>query len=161
MTGQQRGEVTGVDFLAERCFGYNKEGMHAEVVNGMDPLAVRDATKRGAKLCREGKGPIFLELWCYRFKGHSLSDRLDEKEDETYRALEELEAWERMDPISTFSKKLIEEDILTEEDVEKLKKEARTRNEEMAQRAAEDESKKRRKVSKAPQKTKTGREGNF
>ena len=72
MTGQQRGEVTGVEFLAQRCPGYNPDAMHAEVVNGMDVLAVRDATRRMVKLAREGKGPCFLELWCYRFLGHNV-----------------------------------------------------------------------------------------
>ena len=140
MTGQQRGEVTGVEFLAQRCPGYNPDAMHAEVVNGMDVLAVRDATRRMVKLAREGKGPCFLELWCYRFKGHSLSDRLEKPTDETYRSLEELKAWENVDPVKIFSDKLIEENIITPEELEKLKKEARARNEEMAQRAAEAKS---------------------
>ena len=137
MTGQQRGEVTGIEFLAERGFGYNREGMHAEVVNGMDVLAVRDATMRAAKLAREGQGPVLLEFWCYRFKGHSLSDRLERKEDETYRALRELEAWQKIDPIRTFSEKLIKEGIITHEEFENLKKEARSRNEAMAVKASE------------------------
>ncbi|MCK4823122.1 pyruvate dehydrogenase, partial [bacterium] len=136
MAGQQRGEVTGVSFLAQRCFGYNEEAMHAEVVNGTDVLAVRDATKRAVRLAREGKGPVFLELWCYRFKGHSLSDRLEKKEDETYRALGELKAWEEFDPINIFSKKLIGEGVLTEKEIENLTKEARYRNEQMAKKAA-------------------------
>ncbi|GAG15416.1 unnamed protein product, partial [marine sediment metagenome] len=109
MTGQQRGEVTGIGFLAERGFGYNKEGMYAEIVNGMDVLAVMDATKRAVKRARDGKGPMLLEFWCSRYKGHSLSDRLDKKEDETYRTMKELEAWQKIDPVRTFSHKLIKE----------------------------------------------------
>ena len=140
MTGQQRGEVTGIEFLAERSFGYNKEGMHAEIINGMDVLAVRDATKRAAELAREGKGPVFLEFWCYRFKGHNVKDRLDRPEDETYRALKELEAWTKIDPLKTFSKELIEEKIITPEELEKLKRESRARNESMAAKAAEAKS---------------------
>jgi len=107
MTGQQRGEVTGIDFLAERCPGYNKDAMHAEIVNGMDVLAVRDATKRAVDLARSGKGPIFLEFWCYRF---------------------------------TFPDLLIKEGIITVDELNRLKKEARERNEEMAKRAAEAKS---------------------
>ncbi|MBE0478958.1 dehydrogenase E1 component subunit alpha/beta, partial [Candidatus Aerophobetes bacterium] len=136
MSGQQRGEVTGVDFLAERCFGYNKAGMHAEIVNGMDVLAVRDATKRAVELARHGEGPAFLEFWCYRFKGHNLKDRLDTKEDERYRCFEDLKAWERFDPVEVFSKTLVENDILKEEDIENLRKEARKRNEDMAVKAS-------------------------
>ena len=136
MTGQQRGEVTGIEFLAERSFGYNKEGMHAEIVNGMDVLAVRDATKRAVELLREGLGPVFLEFWGYRFLGHNVKDKLERKEDESYRALAELKAWEKIDPLKTFSKQLIKEKIITTEDLEKLKKEARARNESMAIKAA-------------------------
>jgi len=140
MTGQQRGEVTGIEFLAERSFGYNKEGMHAEIINGMDVLAVRDATKRAAELARNGKGPVFLEFWCYRFKGHNVKDRLDRPENESYRALKELEAWTKIDPLKTFSKELIEEKIITPEELEKLKRESRARNESMAAKAAEAKS---------------------
>jgi len=137
MTGQQRGEVTGIEFLAERGFGYNKEGMHAEIINGMDVLAVRDGVKRAKELIKDGRGPVLLEFWCYRFKGHSLSDRLNKIEDETYRALRELKFWERVDPLRTFSEKMIKEGIITLEEFEKLKREARDRNENMAIKAAE------------------------
>jgi len=140
MTGQQRGEVTGIEFLAERGFGYNREGMYAEIINGMDVLAVRDATKRAVKLAREGEGPVLLEFWCYRFKGHSLSDRLDKVTDETYRSLRELEAWEKVDPLKAFSEKLIKEGVISTEELEEFKKEARARNEDMAVKAAEAKS---------------------
>jgi 2-oxoisovalerate dehydrogenase E1 component len=137
MTGQQRGEVTGIEYLAERGFGYNKEGMHAEIVNGMDVLAVYDATARAVELARQGKGPVLLEFWCSRYKGHSLSDRLDKAEDETYRTLKELEEWQKIDPLETFSHKLMEEKIISETTLRKLEREARERNEHMAARAAE------------------------
>lgn len=139
-TGQQRGEVTGVNFLAERCFGYKRQGMYAEVVNGMDVLAVRDTTRRAVELTRGGQGPVFLEFWCSRFKGHNVKDRLDKKEDETYRTLEELRGWERLDPLKTFSEKLINEEIITPKEFQKLKKEARARNEEIAAKATEAKS---------------------
>lgn len=139
-TGQQRGEVTGVDFLAERCFGYNKERMHAEVVNGMDVLATRDATKRAVKLIKSGQGPVFLEFWCSRFKGHSTKDKLEKKEDETYRTLEELKAWRKIDPLSSFSRKLVEEQIITPGELKQLEEKARVRNQRMAMRAAEAQS---------------------
>lgn len=140
MTGQQRGEVTGVDFLAERCFGYDKQGMHAQIINGMDVLAVRDATKRAVSFAREGNGPVFLEFWCSRFKGHSLSDTLDTMEDETYRALNELKAWEKLDPLVNFSHKLVQAKIILPQELDTLRKEARARNEELSQRAAEVEN---------------------
>jgi len=140
MTGQQRGEVTGIEFLAERGFAYNKEGMYAEIVNGMDVLAALDATKRAVKRARDGKGPILLEFWCSRYKGHSLSDRLDKKENETYRTMKELEAWQEIDPVRTFSHKLIKEGVISEKDFAHLEKQARQRNEDMALKAMDSPS---------------------
>ena len=78
MTGQSPGEVTGVDHLARRAAGFDNDGMHAEIVNGMDVLAVLDAVRRARDLCREGRGPVMLELVCYRYYGHSLSDPRNE-----------------------------------------------------------------------------------
>jgi len=137
MSGQQRGEVTGIDFLVERGFGYNKKGMYAEIINGMDVLAVKDGVKRAVELIKNGRGPVVLEFWCYRFKGHSLSDKLDKVGDETYRALRELQLWEKLDPLKTFPEKLIKEGIITNKEFDQLKKEARERNESMAIKAVE------------------------
>lgn len=140
MTGQQRGEVTGIEFLAERGFGYNKEGMYAEIVNGTDVLATLDATKRAVRRARNGKGPVLLEFWCSRYKGHSLSDRLDKKENETYRTIKELEAWKKTDPVRIFSDKLIKEGVISEKDLAHLEERARQRNEDMAVKAMDSPS---------------------
>lgn len=110
MTGQQRGEVTGVDWLAQRGAGYNECNMHAEVVNGMSVLAVRDAVTRAAKLCREGKGPVLLECITYRYMGHSLSD-----DRTTYRSKTEEKAWEDIDPLVTYQNALLEAGLATQD----------------------------------------------
>jgi len=110
MTGQQVGEVTGIDYLARRGAGYDFDSMHAEVVNGMDVLAVRDAVSRAAELCRNGDGPVLLECLTYRYLGHSLSDTR-----ETYRSKEEEERWRAVDPITTYSRQLLEAGLLSEE----------------------------------------------
>ena len=112
MTGQQVGEVTGIQRLARRGAGYNDVNMHAEVVSGMDPLAVRDAVKRAAEKCRNGEGPVLLECLTYRYKGHSLSDNC-----EAYRSDEEEAAWMAKDPLKTFPVQLIENGILDEDGV--------------------------------------------
>ncbi|MBC7289544.1 MAG: pyruvate dehydrogenase, partial [Armatimonadetes bacterium] len=72
MTGQQVGEVTGVRYLARRGAAYNHFNMYAEVVNGMNPVAVHEAVKRARDICLDGRGPVFLECLCYRYLGHSL-----------------------------------------------------------------------------------------
>lgn len=96
MSGQSNGEVTGIDFLARRAAAYDEFSMHAEVVDGMNVMAVRDATQRAVKLARNGKGPVLLEFMTYRFKGHSLHDPL------TYRTKKEMKFWQELDPIKTF-----------------------------------------------------------
>ena len=109
MTGQQVGEVTGIRRLARRGSGYNDANMHAEVVNGMDPLAVRDAVKRAAEKCRNGEGPVLLECITYRYKGHSLSDDC-----KSYRSEDEECAWHEVDPLKTFPAQLMEAGVLDE-----------------------------------------------
>ena len=131
MTGQQRGEVTGVDFLARRGAGFSPEGMHAEVVNGMDVLAVRDGVSRAAVLARQGKGPVLCELSCYRYHGHSLSDQGAE-----YRLKEEELAWRACDPIRRLWDQIIEAGVATGQQLEQLRSAVERRHEEAAIRAA-------------------------
>ncbi|MCK4283983.1 MAG: pyruvate dehydrogenase, partial [Candidatus Brocadiae bacterium] len=131
MTGQQRGEVTGVDFLARRGAAFAMEGMHAEVINGMDVLAVRDAIARAAQRVRAGQGPVLCELVCYRYHGHSLSDPRNE-----YRAKDEEEAWRECDPIETFSRQMAEAGVADRQELEVLQRAVRARHEEAAVRAA-------------------------
>ena len=80
-------------------------GIPTEKVNGMDVVAMREATKKAAKYVREGKGPYFIEALTYRFRGHSMSDPAD------YRIPREEKIWKDRDPIPNFARKLIEEGI--------------------------------------------------
>ncbi len=57
MTHRTDEEVMGVHHLARRAAGFAEDNMHAETVNGMDVLAVRDAVRRAVALCRAGEGP--------------------------------------------------------------------------------------------------------
>ncbi len=122
MTGQERGEVTGVEHLARRGAGYNEDNMHAEVVNGMDVLAVRDAVSRAAELCRSGEGPVLLECMTYRYMGHSLSDTR-----ETYRSKEEEEAWQKRDAIKTFATALAKAGVASKDEIRLMRDIARER----------------------------------
>lgn len=65
-------------------------------VDGMDVVAVRDATQRATESIRAGGGPHFLEFRTYRFRAHSMYDP------ERYRDKGEVEQWKARDPISTF-----------------------------------------------------------
>ncbi|MBS3764408.1 MAG: pyruvate dehydrogenase, partial [Planctomycetes bacterium] len=134
MTGQQRGEVSGIDYLARRAAAFHPEVMHAEVVNGMDVLAVRNSIAEAAELAREGNGPILRELICYRYQGHSLSDPRTE-----YRQKEEEKAWREIDPVENFKKQILDAGVASEDQVDELEAEVQKRHEESAIRAAKAE----------------------
>jgi 2-oxoisovalerate dehydrogenase E1 component len=105
--------------------------MRAEVVNGMDALAVRDAVRRAADACRAGKGPRLLEVNTYRYYGHSLTDPRNE-----YRTREEEAAWKVVDPIDAFSRQLVGNGVITAKGLEALKRSVADRNARAAGRAA-------------------------
>ncbi|HOC13493.1 MAG TPA: thiamine pyrophosphate-dependent enzyme, partial [Propionicimonas sp.] len=114
MGGQTDGETMGYDILARVGAGVNPEAMHAERVDGYDPLAVADAIKRKKELLLAGKGPVLLDTITYRFSGHSPSDA------SSYRTREEVEAWEQADSIKAFSDLLVAKKVLTTSGVEDL-----------------------------------------
>ena len=130
MTGQQAGEVTGIDHLARRGFAFASDGMHAEVVCGMDVLAVRDATTRAIELCRSGDGPVLLEVMTYRFWGHSLSDQ------QRYRSKTEVAAWQAQDAITRLERQLITAGALTDESAKAIRDQAYEHMRELTLRAA-------------------------
>jgi 2-oxoisovalerate dehydrogenase E1 component len=131
MTHRTDNEVTGIGYLARRAAGFGDNNLHAEIVNGMDVLAVRDAVGRAAAGCRDGQGPYFLELNTYRYYGHSLSDPRNE-----YRARTEETAWREVDPVESFKRQLLDCEIMTQEEVGDLESRVRERNACAAIRAA-------------------------
>ncbi len=74
MGGQTLGETMGFKVLARIGAGVNPEQMHAERVDGYNPLAVADAIERKKKILLEGRGPVLLDVVTYRYSGHSPSD---------------------------------------------------------------------------------------
>ncbi len=132
MTGRSDNEVMGVSHVAQRAAGFADNRMHAEIINGMDVLATRDAVLRAAQGCREGQGPYFFDVDTYRYFGHSLSDPRNE-----YRTREEEAAWKAVDPITTFEKQLLECGVLDEQGIDAVKKRVKDRNARAAVRAAQ------------------------
>jgi 2-oxoisovalerate dehydrogenase E1 component len=132
MTGRADGEVNGIDFLARRAAGFDNENMHAEVVNGMDVLAVRDAISRARTILAHGKGPALLELNTYRYYGHSLSDPRNE-----YRTREEEARWKAVDPVDSFKKRLLDDKIFSEKELAAIEEKVAGRNARAARRAAD------------------------
>ncbi len=89
----------------------------ADQVDGMDVLAVREATARAVGHARQGDGPYFLEVRTYRFRGHSMADPI------LYRDKTEVEEWKRRDPIISFRQQLEEEGMLSLQDLEQIERE--------------------------------------
>ncbi len=115
MGGQTCGETMGYDIAARIGAGVNPEMMHAERVDGYNPLAVIDAFKRKKKLLEEKKGPAFLDTLTYRISGHSPSDA------SSYRSKEEVDAWLKEDSIEAFGKQLIGAKICSQADLDAIR----------------------------------------
>ncbi|HPM79360.1 MAG TPA: thiamine pyrophosphate-dependent enzyme [Candidatus Anammoximicrobium sp.] len=117
MGGQPYGETMGFKVLARLGAGLTPDQMHAERVDGFNPLAVVDAIRRKKEIIARGEGPVLLDTVTYRFGGHSPSDA------SSYRDKEEVEAWQQFDPIKTFAANLVEAKVCKEKDIEKMQAE--------------------------------------
>jgi 2-oxoisovalerate dehydrogenase E1 component len=115
MGGQPLGETMGVQHIARVGAGVNPEQMHAERVNGYDPLPVIDAFMRKRRVLEEGRGPVLLETVTYRFSGHSPSDA------SSYRSKEEIERWQQADSIPAFRSKLLDCRALSDAQLDEAK----------------------------------------
>jgi pyruvate dehydrogenase E1 component alpha subunit len=93
-------------------------GIPGERVDGMDVVAVRECVTEHLQLAREDRKPTLVEAFTYRYRGHSAADP------EVYREKEEVEEWQRKDPVETFSRRLVEESVLSEKDVESIRDKA-------------------------------------
>ena len=100
--------------LALRASSY---GIPAWPVDGMDVLAVEDATRRAVQAVRAGGGPHFLEFRTYRFRPHSMFDP------ELYRSKEEVAEWKKRDPISLLADRMREAGMLDDAGMEALEAE--------------------------------------
>ncbi|MFN3515520.1 MAG: pyruvate dehydrogenase (acetyl-transferring) E1 component subunit alpha [Phenylobacterium sp.] len=88
-------------------------GIPGEAVDGMNVVAVREATARAARHVRAGEGPCLLEMNTYRYRGHSMSDPA------RYRPREEVErVRRRRDPIQRLKRLVLtrDPDLATELD---------------------------------------------
>ncbi len=99
--------------LAQKAGCY---GLPAEVVDGMDVLAVEAAARKAADAVRAGKGPYFLELRTYRYRAHSMFDA------ELYRSKEEVDEWRKRDPITTLEQCLRGQHLLNDADLEEMER---------------------------------------
>jgi pyruvate dehydrogenase E1 component alpha subunit len=97
--------------VVERASGY---GMPGVIVDGMDVIAVHEATAEAVARARRGDGPALIEAKTYRFYNHHGIQNLGLK----YRPDDEVLAWKQRDPIFTFEERLIGAGVATREELD-------------------------------------------
>lgn len=146
MGGQTRGETMGYDMLARIGAGVNPEQMHAERIDGYNPLAVIDAIGRKKKILLEEKdGPVLLDTVTYRYSGHSPSDA------SSYRSKEEIDAWMAHDPLITFRKQLVDASVADDKAFDEIIDRARELITKQLKNAIDDTISPRMDLNKDPQ----------
>ncbi|MGD2156626.1 MAG: thiamine pyrophosphate-dependent enzyme [Anaerolineales bacterium] len=130
MGGQPMGETMGFGVLARVGLGVNPEAMHAERVDGYNPLAVADAIERKKRILLDGQGPVLLDTITYRFSGHSPSDS------SSYRTREEIEQWLQLDSLVTYREYLLDNSITDDERLDSFHKDIISRLEKVMEAAA-------------------------
>lgn len=103
--------MTAVDDLSIRAASY---GFPGTTVDGVDPLAVRNAVGEAVARARDGHGPTLVVADCYRFAGHFSADTMG------YRTDEEAAPWLARDPIAVFRLALESAGLLSEADANDL-----------------------------------------
>jgi pyruvate dehydrogenase E1 component alpha subunit len=102
--------------ISEKACAYD---LASEFVDGMDVLAVREATLRAVERARQNYLPTLLEVRTYRFMGHSMSDPGN------YRTRAEIERYQERDPIKLFAASLKEEGVMTDKEFENIEAQVR------------------------------------
>jgi pyruvate dehydrogenase E1 component alpha subunit len=78
-------------------------------VDGMDVLAVREATRVARKMCVEGQGPVLIEADTFLFLGHSLRSRVDHQQ-----------VRQHADPIKMMYDRMFTQSLATHKEMDKM-----------------------------------------
>lgn len=114
--------------LYRRAVAYAMPGLR---VDGMDVLAVLEATKEAVDRARSGGGPTLLEAITYRYRGHSMADPAQ------YRTKEEEAEWRHRDPLEQFAGRLLADDGFTQAELDGVQGEVEAELEEAVRFAEE------------------------
>lgn len=104
-----------IEDISLRAQGY---GMESVCVDGMDVLAVYEATQKAIEKVKKD-GPMLMVCDTYRYLGHSKSDA------NVYRTKEEIAEWKQKDPIKNFEQYLVSNNIFTQEEIDAIEKDTR------------------------------------
>lgn len=104
--------------VVDRAAGY---GMPGVIVDGMDVLAVHEATSEAIARARRGEGPALVEAKTYRYFNHHGIQNLGLK----YRPDDEVLAWRERDPITSFERALLDGDVASQDEIDAVWAEVR------------------------------------
>jgi 2-oxoisovalerate dehydrogenase E1 component len=99
-------------------------------VDGCDPVASFAVMREAIAHARAGKGPALVHAHCVRPYSHSMSD-----DQRLYRPAAEIDEEAARDPITTFPRRLLEEGVAGEEEIEAIRRDVDREIEEAAERA--------------------------
>jgi pyruvate dehydrogenase E1 component alpha subunit len=102
--------------IAKKADAYD---MAHDFVDGMDVMAVRDATVKAIERARTHSLPTLLEVRAYRYMGHSMSDPGN------YRTRDEIAKYQERDPIILFKDSLQEAGVFGDKDFEAIEQGSR------------------------------------
>ena len=111
----QRNQMA-IDEIASRSVGYGFPGF---TIDGMDLITCYEATRQAINHARS-QGPVLLEMNVERFMPHTTDD-----DDRRYRPAGEVEIARQRDPLISLGQQLMEQGILTEQQVDEIKAQAR------------------------------------
>ena len=103
--------------ISDRAAAYDMRGV---VADGMDVLSVYESVSDAVSKARRGEGPTLVECKTYRFRGHHEGDP---KRGETYRSKQEMEEWEKRDPIPKLASKMIKDRKATQDELDLINRE--------------------------------------
>ncbi|MDQ3648630.1 MAG: pyruvate dehydrogenase (acetyl-transferring) E1 component subunit alpha [Actinomycetota bacterium] len=109
---------SAVTDLSQKSEGFGVPGSQCD---GMDVLDTHSVVSEALRCAREERSPQLVEAVTYRYRGHSMADP------EEYRSREEVEEWRGRDPINALRKRVTENGVLSDEEVEKLDSDAMKR----------------------------------
>jgi len=96
-------------------------GVPGYKIDGNNVLEVYEATKKAVEMCRRGEGPVLLEFVTYRLRGHVGPDDNIQGLHTDIRPKEEVEEWRKKDPLEIFKAFLLKKQVLTKDEIDKIK----------------------------------------